>query len=31
MDKITQYRQYIQGILEQHSQLDPQIVGMEIS
>jgi hypothetical protein len=29
MDKLTQYRQYIQGILEQHSQIDTQIAGME--
>jgi hypothetical protein len=26
---LSQYRQYIQNILGQHSQLDPQIVGME--
>jgi XisI protein len=29
MDRLTQYRQYVQDILEQHARLDPQIVGME--
>jgi XisI protein len=29
MDKLTQYRQCIQDILRQHSQVDSQIVGME--
>ncbi len=29
MDKLTQYRQHIQNILEYHCHLDSKIVGME--